>query len=158
MKVSSLNELKKELNELPQKQLVDLCINIVKFKKDNKELLDYLLFKAHDKPAFSVEVKNEIDICFDELRSQANLYYVKKHLRKLLRTINKYCKYLADKPLEADLNIYFCEKLKLSNIPYDQSQLLVNMYDQQIKKINKIILKLHEDVQQDYINELDKII
>lgn len=158
MKAASLSELKKELNELPQKQLVELCVTIAKYKKDNKEFLDYLLFQAHDKPTFVLEVKKEIDEHFDELKSQSNLYYVKKSLRKLLRIINKYCKYIADKALAAELHIYFCEKLKQSRIPYKKSQLLVNMYEQELKKINTLISSLHEDLQQDYLNELEKII
>lgn len=158
MKAASLSELKKELNELPQKQLVELCVTISKYKKDNKEFLDYLLFQAHDKPTFILEVKKEMDEHFDELKSQSNLYYVKKSLRKLLRIINKYCKYVADKALAAELHIYFCEKLKQSRIPYKKSQLLVNMYEQELKKINTLIASLHEDLQQDYLNELEKII
>lgn len=157
MKAASLSELKKELNELPPKQLVELCITLAKYKKDNKELLDYLLFQAHDKANFILEVKKEMDEHFDELKSQSNLYYVKKSLRKLLRIINKYCKYVADKALAAELHIYFCEKLKLSKIPYKKSQLLVNMYEQELKKINTLISSLHEDLQQDYLNDLEKI-
>ena len=157
MKVSSISELKKELQELPQKQLVELCLSLAKYKKDNKEFLDYLLFQAHDKSAFITAVKTEIEH-FDELKTQANLYYVKKSLRKLLRLITKYCKYIGDKAAAAELHIYFCAKLKKSGIPYHKSQLLINMYEQQLKKINSLISSLHEDLQQDYMNELEKII
>jgi len=158
MKASSISELKKELNELPAKQLVELCLHLAKYKKDNKEFLDYLLFQAHDKPSFVSAVKTEIDEHFTELKTQANLYYVKKSLRKLLRIITKYCKYISDKALAADLHIYFCQKMKASGIPYHKSQLLVNMYEQQLKKINTLINGLHEDLQQDYLNDLEKII
>lgn len=158
MKVSSISELKKELHELPQKQLVELCLSLAKYKKDNKEFLDYLLFQAHDKPSFISAIKSEIDEHFDELKSQSNLYYVKKSLRKLLRLITKYCKYVGDKAAAAELHIYFCSKLKQSGIPYHKSQLLINMYEQQIKKINSLIGGLHEDLQQDYLNDLDRII
>lgn len=158
MKVSSISELKKELHELPQKQLVELCLHLAKYKKDNKEFLDYLLFQAHDKSSFINAVKEEIDEHFNELKSQPNLYYVKKSLRKLLRVITKYCKYITDKALAADLHIYFCQKLKNSGIPYHKSQLLVNMYEQQLKKINTLVLGLHEDLQQDYLNSLSEII
>jgi hypothetical protein len=157
MKTASLSELKKELNDLSPKQLAELCVTLAKYKKDNKEFLDYLLFEAHDKPNFIAEVKKEIDTHFDELKSQSNLYFVKKSLRKLLRIINKYCKYVADKALAAELHIYFCEKLKDSRIPYKKSQLLVNMYEQEIKKINTLISALHEDLQQDYMNDLERI-
>ena len=158
MKVSSISELKKELNELPQKKLVELCLSLAKYKKDNKEFLDYLLFQSHDKPNFVTSIKTEIDEHFEELKHQPNLYYVKKSLRKLLRLITKYCKYIGDKAAAADLHIYFCSKLKKSGIPYRKSQLLVNMYEQQLKKINTLIKGLHEDLQQDYLNELETII
>ncbi len=157
MKASSLHELKKELNELPSQQLVDLCVSLAKYKKDNKEFLDYLLFKAHDANAFVVEIKQEIDEHFLELRTQSNLYYVKKSLRKLLRILTKYCKYLGEKALAAELHIYFCQKLKASGIPFRKSQLLVNMYEQQLKKINSLIGALHEDLQSDYTRDLESI-
>lgn len=157
MKASTISELKKELIELPQKQLVDLCLHLAKYKKDNKEFLDYLLFQAHDKSSFANNVKTEIDEHFEELKTQTNLYYVKKSLRKLLRLITKYCKYIADKALAAELHIYFCRKMKTSDIPYHKSQLLINMYEQQLKKINTLIKGLHEDLQQDYLNDLEEI-
>ncbi len=157
MKTSTISELKKELVELPQKQLVDLCLHLAKYKKDNKEFLDYLLFQSHDKSSFVNTVKSEIDEHFEELKTQTNLYYVKKSLRKLLRLITKYCKYIADKALAAELHIYFCRKMKTSDIPYHKSQLLINMYEQQLKKINTLIKGLHEDLQQDYLNDLEEI-
>jgi len=75
-----------------------------------------------------------------------------------LRIITKYCKYVSDKAAAAELHIYFCAKLKQSGIPYHKSQLLINMYEQQLKKINSLISGLHEDLQQDYLNDLEKII
>lgn len=158
MKAASIAELKKELQELPPKQLAELCITLAKYKKDNKEFLDYLLFEAHDKSSFVSGVKKEMDEHFAELRMQTNLYYVKKSLRKLLRIINKYCKYINDKALAAELHIYFCTRLKYSGIPYHKSQLLINLYEQELNKINTLIQGLHEDLQQDYMNDLEKII
>ena len=158
MKSPSLSELKKELGELPSHQLADLCISLAKYKKDNKEFLGYLLFQAHDNVAFVLEIKKEIDEYFFELKSQTNLYYVKKSLRKLLRILTKYCKYVGDKSIAAELHIYFCIKLKESGIPFRKSQLLVNMYEQQLKKINVLIATLHEDIQSDYTRDLEKII
>lgn len=158
MKASGLSELKKELLLLPPKQLADVCVALAKYKKDNKDYLSYLLFRSHDKAAFAVEVKEEIDLYFTELKGQSNLYYTKKSLRKILRIIVKYCKYIGDKAIAADLHIYFCLKLKQSGIPVRKSQLLVNMYDQQLKKINTLIAALHEDIQGDYTADLEKIV
>ncbi|HXU28286.1 MAG TPA: hypothetical protein VN698_13730 [Bacteroidia bacterium] len=157
MKAVSLSELKKELQAIPNKELIELCAALAKYKKDNKEFLSYLLFEAHNKTAFVNEIKAEIDEHITTLKSQPNLYYVKKGLRKLLRSITKYSKYISDKATSADLLICFCSNLKQSDIPYHKSQLIVNMYEQQIKKINALVSSLHEDLQQDYSKDLENL-
>lgn len=157
MKAASVNELKKELQQVPAKELVELCLSLAKYKKDNKEFLAYLLFESHDKASFITEIKSEIDAHFLSLESQSNLYYIKKSLRKLLRILTKYCKYIADKAVTAELHIYFCLKLKESGIPVHKSQLLVNMYEQQLKKIRTAIASLHEDLQSDFNSDLERI-
>lgn len=157
MKAASLSELKKELHQLPAKELVELCLSLAKYKKDNKEFLGYLLFESHDNASFVKEIKSEIDLHFLELASQSNLYYIKKSLRKLLRILTKYCKYVGDKAIAAEIHIYFCLKVKESGIPIHKSQLLVNMYEQQLKKINALISSLHEDLQGDFNTDLEKI-
>jgi hypothetical protein len=158
MKAAALSDIKKELEHLQPKELLDLCISLAKYKKDNKEYLGYLLFEAHDKLQFIKEVKEEIDEHFELLKLQSNLYYVKKSLRKLLRIITKYTKYIDDKGLSAEMYIYFCTKLKNSGIPYHKSQMLVNLMEQQLKKINTLITTLHPDLQNDYLRDLEKII
>ncbi len=158
MKAAGISEIKKELEHLSQKELLDLCIAVAKYKKDNKEYLGYLLFEAHDKAQFIKNVKEEIDTNFEALRSQTNLYYVKKSLRKILRILSKYAKYTDDKGLTAELYIYFCLKLKNSGIPYHKSQMIVNIMDGTLKKINTLISTLHPDLQNDFLIDLDKLI
>ena len=51
MKTASIQELKQELQATSQTKLLDLCLRLAKFKKENKELLTYLLFEAHDEEA-----------------------------------------------------------------------------------------------------------
>ncbi len=157
MKAASLQEIKKELQALPPDDLLELCLALAKYKKDNKEYLGYLLFEAHNKTNLINDVKTLIDEQITALQTQPNLYYVKKGLRKLLRLVNKYCKYVNDKTLTVDLYIYFCSKLKNSGIPYHKSKLIVNMYELQLKKINTLIASFHEDLQQDYLNDLENI-
>lgn len=157
MKSASLHELKKELMLLPAKDLVDICVSLAKYRKDNKDFLNYVLFESYDNTGFINEIKKEIDEHFAELSAQNNLYYTKKSLRKLLRIITKYCKYINNKATAADLHIYFCSKMKDSGIPIRKSQLLVNMYEQQLKKINALVGALHEDLQNDYLRDLEKI-
>ncbi len=157
MKTTSLSELKKELQLLSAPELVELCVALAKYKKDNKEYLGYLLFESHDKNAFAAEIRTEIDLHFSALKLQNNLYLIKKSLRKILRIINKYCKYIGDKAVAAELYIYFCSKMKNSGIAIHKSQLLINMYSQQLKKINSLVDTLHEDLRSDYANDIEKI-
>lgn len=157
MKSSSLNEVKKELQTLSPKELAEMCIALAKYKKDNKEYLDYLLFEAHNKEDYIARIKEEMDEAFILMKGQGNLYYNKKSLRKVLRMISKYSKYIGEKSSSIELLIYFCLKLKKSGIPYQESKLIVNMYEQQIKKITTLINSLHEDIRQDYANDLEKI-
>ena len=157
MKSGSLSEIKKELQELEPKQLAELCIALAKYKKDNKEFLDYLLFESHDKNGFVSQVKQLVDENFSELHPDTNLYYVRKSLRKILRIISKYIKYIGDKAVAVELHIYFCAKLKASRIPIHKSARLVNLKAAEIKKIKALIDALHEDLQYDYLKELEEI-
>lgn len=157
MKSGSLSEIKKELHELEPAKLAELCIALAKYKKDNKEYLDYLLFESHDKIGFVTQVKQEVDLQFAELNSGTNLYYAKKSLRKILRIINKYIKYIGDKAASVELHIYFCAKLKASKIPIEKSARLVNLKAGELKKIKVLIDSLHEDLQYDYLKDLEEI-
>lgn len=153
----SLSDLKKELNFLSLKEITEICIKLAKYKKDNKEFLSYLLFRSNDTQTFVSDIKIEIDGFFEILKSQSNLYLIKKSLRKILRLITKNSKYVNEKSISIELLIYFCKKLKLSGIPFHKSQLISNIYQQQLKKINKLIPFLHEDIQADYCNEIKEL-
>jgi len=149
MKAASLAEIKKELVRLESRTLLELCMRLGKYKKDNKELLTYLLFEADDEPAYVENVKGEIDDQFNALPG-GNLYYVKKSLRKILRMTNKQIRYSGVKQSELELRIHFCTRLKNSGIRLDRSPVLLNLYQQQLKKINLALAKLPEDLQFDY--------
>ena len=46
MKTATVTVLKKELKYKSNDELLNLCLTLSKFKKENKELLTYLLFEA----------------------------------------------------------------------------------------------------------------
>ena len=156
MRTSSLNELQKELTTLSSKQILEICSRLIKHKKENKELLTYLLFEAHDEERYKKSIKEEVDEQFSSM-NKSNLYLAKKSLRKILRTINKFIRYSGNKQTEAELRIYYCVKLKSSGIEIDNSQVLKNLYGNQIKKIESTLSKLHEDLQFDYRKELEDL-
>ena len=156
MKVASINELKQELANLPPDELVEICVHLAKFKKENKELMNYLLFESNDEHGYIEMVKKEIGEQFTEI-NQSNLYFAKKSIRKILRTTGKYIKYTASKEMEIELLLHFCHTLKASGIPFHNSTALTNLYQAQLKKISKTISTLHEDLQYDYLKMLKRL-
>jgi len=158
MNISSLQELKQELQEQSPKQLLDLCLHLAKYKKDNKEYLSYLLFHAHDEEGFVEQVKTETDKLFIELQEQKNLYYIKKGLRRILRILNKYCKYLDEKKNVTEIQFYFFKKIHEARIPVHKDKRLENLYNGQLKKIGVLVSALHEDLRADYVRDLENIV
>ncbi len=52
MKPVTAKELKEELNSRSPNDLRELCLRLARFKKENKELLTYLLFEASDEQEY----------------------------------------------------------------------------------------------------------
>jgi hypothetical protein len=157
MKAASLHELKQELGHLPPKQVLELCLRLGRFKKENKELLTYLIFEAHDEQAYIANIKADIDAEFAAIPKDNNLYLIKKSLRKILRTIMKYIRFAGSKIVEIQLLLYFCKKIKQSGIKVHKTAALTNLYEGQLKKIGKLLPALHEDLQYDYARELEEL-
>lgn len=156
MITASLHEIKKELHTLDPETIAGLCMRLAKYKKENKELLNYLLFEAHDEQAYVASVKEAIDELFTTLPPR-NLYLIKKTLRKILRFVNKQIKYSGIKETEVELRVYFCTKVKEEKIPLTPGTVLFNLYQQQLNKINAALNKLPEDLQADYQQEVERL-
>ena len=157
MTTASIQEIKKELRSHDAESLQELCMRLAKYKKENKELLNYLLFEAHNEQAYIENVKEELNELFKTIPS-SNVYFVKKSLRKILRFANRQIKYSGIKQTEVEVRIFFCAKMKEAKIPRNQGTVLFNLYQQQLKKIENAFAKLPEDIQADYERELKLII
>ena len=156
MKTASVSEIKSALSNLPQDELLDICLKLVKYKKENKELLNYLLFESQDEQAYIVLIKNEINNLFEEVNT-SNLYFAKKTIRNILRLTTKYCRHSGSKQVEVELLLHFCTVLKDSGIPMKNSTALHNIYFSQIKKLEKLLADLHEDLQYDYKKSMNHL-
>jgi hypothetical protein len=154
MRSSSIQELKQELSTLKTGELTTLCLRLARFKKENKELLTYLLFEAHDEENYIREVKAEVEELFGTI-NLSHLYFAKKTLRKILRVINKFSRYSGNKQTDLELRIFFCRQLHDSGIPFKRNTVISNLYDGQLKKIYAVLHTLHEDLQHDYSKEID---
>lgn len=156
MKPATIKELKQELGIRTHSELLTLCLRLSNFKKENKELLTYLLFEATDEEAYIQSVKNEIAEQF-KLINTSSYYYIKKSVRKILRIIRKYIRYSKKKETEVELMLYFCSALKKMNPPMKGNTALYNLYKRQVETIKKAVATLHEDLQYDYELELDEL-
>ncbi len=156
MKAASVKELKQELLNCSQQELLGLCLRLSRFKKENKELLTYLLFDSYDEAGYIELVKSEIDTQFD-LINRKSYYFIKKGVRKILLDLKKHIRYSQKKETEIDLLLYFCSKLKNFS-PFIYKNLpLKNLYQRQIELIEKAVATLHKDLQSDYKPELEAL-
>jgi hypothetical protein len=156
MKAASLRELKSELIHADREDLLALCLQLAKFKKENKELLTYLLFEAHDQDRFIHTVQKEIDTQFESINSKS-YFYMKKTIRKILRGVKTNIRYAKNKETEVVLLLYFCEKLKAVRPSIKYNRLLNNLYLRELKSIENKIHALHEDLQYDLQIELEDL-
>jgi hypothetical protein len=155
MKPAAISEIKSALSLLTQKELMALCVKLAGFRKENKELLTYLLFEADDQAMFIKNVKEEIQFIFSQAAS--NMYLAKKTYRKALKAVNDYIRFAGNKIIEVELLIHFCHCMNNTMNPIHEYPVTANMYQRQITKIEKALKTLHEDLQYDYGQELEKL-
>lgn len=156
MKTASVVQLKKELKHRSEEELMELCLRLSKFKKENKELLTYLLFESDYEAGYINSVKEQIDNYFEAINT-SSYFYIKKSVRKILRETKKFIRYSGNKETEVILLLYFCEKLKAIRPKIAHNVTLQNLYNRQLDYIAKKIDALHEDLQLDYQNELEAL-
>ena len=157
MKAVTVKKIKDELHHRSSQDLVELCLQLSKFKKENKELLTYLLFDKDDEETYISKVKEYITLLFDEINTKS-FFYIRKSARKILSLTKKFIRYSKKKETETELLLYFCKKLRDFKPSIERSQRLQNVFDSQVRLIKKAIEKLHEDLQYDYQLELNDLL
>ena len=156
MKAATVQEIKQELISLPQTKVTELCLRLARFKKENKELLTYLLFEADDTALYIKHVNEEVDALFEDI-NKSNVYFVKKTLRKIARTAAKYIRYSGSETVEAEVLIHLCTRIKELGTAVNSNTIISNIYKAQLKKIDKAIAAMHEDLQYDYVKQVRKL-
>lgn len=156
MQTATVTEIKKALNQCTQSELVAMCLHLSKFKKETKELLTYLLFEANDERGYINGVKEEINEMFEALNT-SNFYFIKKGVRKILRRVKTYIRYSKKKETELELILHFCEKLAELKPSIQRNNVLLNLFDRELIRMEKTVAKLHEDLQYDYKREIEGI-
>ncbi|MDR2909872.1 MAG: hypothetical protein LBV47_00690 [Bacteroidales bacterium] len=156
METASLKEIKKELKTIPPQQLHEIVLRLAKFKKENKELLSYCLFDAFNKPAYIKAIKDEIDGHLKNTHKN-NPHLTTKVIRKILKNINKYIRFIGSKEIEVELLVYLCRQIKKYSRQLNYNRALDTLYGNLIKRIKKTLATLHEDLQMDYEETLKNI-
>lgn len=157
MKAVTLKQLKDELSHKSANELKELCLHLSKFKKENKELLTYLMFESHDEEQYIQSVKDQMDVFFTEINTKS-FFYIRKSVRKVLTLTKKFIRYSKKKETEVALLLYFCYKLKSFTPSISKSPRLTNTFERQIILVKKAIATLHEDLQYDYQLELNDLL
>ncbi len=156
MKTATVKELKTTLENATNDELIEYCLQLIKYKKENKELLTYLLYEQNDIVQYINNVNEIINDLFETV-NKIQLYFAKKTIRKIIRIANKYIKYSKNVVVEIEVHLHLTEKIKLLKLPLEQNKALHNIYLSQIKKINKTLSTLHEDEQYDYLKRIEKL-
>lgn len=156
MKAASVKEIKSALENLTTPELVDLCLRLVKFRKENKELATYVLMEETDEPAYVISVRENLDLLFGDVH-KTNPYYAKKTLRKIVREANKFIRYSNQESTGVDILLFVAERMRPLYLGMKKSAALENIYLGVVKKIKKLTAGLHEDLQYDYLRQLNKI-
>jgi len=156
MKAASLKQIRDELKHKDANELMDLCLSLTRFKKDNKELMTYLLFEADNEAGYIEHVKEEITEQFHNMNTK-NFYYKKKSIRKILSNTKKFIRYSKKKETEIELLLHFCEEMKALRPSVIRYLAMNNLFYRQIEMTKKAIGALHEDLQYDYNLDLEKL-
>ena len=157
MKPATLKQIKDQLKKLPETELTELILRLSKYKKDNKELLTYLLFEADDEENYILSIKEELDLQFVADNRQT-YYFIKKGIRKILAGLKKQIRYSQKAETEVVLLMYFLQKMRDFSPSIRRNVMLENTFDRQAALVRKKLLTLHEDLQYDYGTELDEVV
>ncbi len=155
-KPATVAQIKKELQYKSEQELIEYCLRLSKFKKENKELLSYLLFQADDEEAYITVIQEDIDQKLEAINT-ANYYYIKKSVRRILKDVRKYIRYSGKKETEVELLLHFSYKLSEFRPDIFKNRVLENIYTRLLSTLETKIAALHEDLQYDYNLELEQL-
>ncbi|MFD1631957.1 hypothetical protein [Pseudopedobacter beijingensis] len=156
METPKLSIIKKELIHLEYNELSEIILKISKFKTENKEFLNYLLFYQDQPEVYIEELKTLITDSFNDLNGAD--YQKLKKLRKVVRLLNKHLKFVAIKRYDVEMSIFFCNLFIENKLLKTRLKALQNIFLRQIIKAQKLTEKLDEDLKFDYNIEIELLL
>ncbi|MFT4545772.1 MAG: hypothetical protein ACI9UR_001266 [Bacteroidia bacterium] len=156
MDSASLAQIRKELKTLSPEEVSELCNKLIKYKRDNKELINYLLFETQDEDSYVARIKEEVSEAFAATNTRG-FYLAKKSIRRALRIANKYIKYSEVPETELDVLLHFCEEMRDLGLDFKRSKVMTNLYERQVVKIKDVYSDLHADLQFDFRARVEQL-
>ena len=156
MKAVTVKKIKDELTHKTTSELMEICLQLSKFKKENKELLTYLLFESHNEEEYVESIKEEINELFEKVNTKS-YFYIRKSVRKILTTTKKFIRYSKKKETEVALLLFFCQQILELDPPIKNNVTLWNLYNRQMDLVRKSMKSLHEDLQYDYREDMQRL-
>lgn len=156
MKSETIFSIKKELRDRTNDDLIEFCLRLAKFKKENKELLTYLLFEADSEENYIENVKTEITNQLSQLNNK-NYYWMRKGIRRVLKEVKKFIRYSQRKETEVELLLEFCIELTKLTPKIDQDKTLCALLERQLAQLQKKVESLHEDLQFDFNQKIGAV-
>ena len=157
MKPSSLKDIKSDLKNCSQEELLELTLRLIRFKKDNKELISYLLYESENDHLYIESYKEEMDEVFSQI-NRSSFFFIRKGVRKILSQTKKNIRYAQKKEIEIELLLYFCKNLMEFRPSVKRNKVLMNSFETQIRMIRKAISTMDSDLQHDYTVLLNEIL
>lgn len=154
--MEKLSDLKKELAELSKPELIQLCLRVAKLKRENKELLAYLIYDASDPLFYAQKLKPEIKEVFEQPFQHA--YYLTKSIRKSMRLITKYYRFTSNKQGETELLIYLADQFHNTWRKEYLYQALGKVIIRCLEKAEANLKKIDEDFRADFEQPIEELI
>lgn len=156
MHSATIETIKTELKQLPPKEVLDLLLRLARFKKENKELLTYILFESANESEYVEQVKREITGEMEEIDGLPGYQY-KKHFRKIQRKLNKPIKYIGNKSATAELYLHMARMISEKKRTNYLATFLDKTEQQYISKIEKLLPGIEDDLAADIRKQLKEI-
>lgn len=156
MKPESLTILKKELKKCSPEEAQEIVLRLARAKKENKELLTYLLSYGEDAAEYADDVQEELDLAFEDLGHRP--YFAAKTLRKMLREITKFKRFTKSDRYMVQLLLHFCERTVGHFGPGLRHQSTQGIIFRTMLKVKKVLDKMHDDLQADFRPQFESIV
>jgi hypothetical protein len=156
MKIPSLAVIKRELNQRNPGELIELVLQLSKLNRDNKALVYFKLFETGNDQLYLSMVREDLEMAFQNANLN-NYYTSKKSAQAIRRIMNKNLKLTKNKETMIEVITFFCEGLIEYGYLEFNYPVINNLYAVQVRKIEKLIAGLHEDLQFDYQETLQRL-